>query len=93
MENKECLLIPKVFIDMNECFIGKLYSKYSGFSKFKGYIVSACDGSIVDLPIVTLTREEFPVGDENLLKEKKNSCKIFMLFRCVFQRYFNSKNC
>ena len=55
---------PKVFIDMYECFIDELYSKFSGFSKFQGYIIGACDGSIVDLPNVTLTREEFPVGDE-----------------------------
>lgn len=32
-----------------------IYNKYSGFSKLKGYIVSACDGSIVDIPNVTLT--------------------------------------
>ena len=67
---------PKVFIDMYECFIDELYGKFSGFSKFKGYIVSACDGSIVDLPNVTLTREEFPVGDENLLKEKRIRARV-----------------
>lgn len=67
---------PKVFIDMNELFIDKLYDLYSGFSKFKGYVVCACDGSIVDLPIVTLTREEFPVGDENLLREKRIRARV-----------------
>ena len=67
---------PKVFIDMYECFIDELYNKFPGFSKFKGYIVSACDGSIVDLPNVTLTREEFPVGDENLLKEKRIRARV-----------------
>ena len=35
---------------MSECFIDKLYGKYKGFSKFKGYIICACDGSIFDLP-------------------------------------------
>ena len=70
---------PKVFIDMNESFIDQLYGKYSGFSKFKGYIVSACDGSIIDLPNVTLTREEFPVGDENLLKEKRIRARVSCL--------------
>ena len=67
---------PKVFIDMYECFIDELYSKFSGFSKFQGYIIGACDGSIVDLPNVTLTREEFPVGDENLLKEKRIRARV-----------------
>ena len=67
---------PKVFIDMYESFIDKLYDTYSGFSKFKGYIVCACDGSIVDLPNVTLTREEFPVGDENLLKKNRIRARV-----------------
>ena len=67
---------PKVFIDMYECFIDELYSKFSGFSKFQGYIIGACDGSIVDLPNVTLTRKEFPVGDENLLKEKRIRARV-----------------
>ena len=30
----------------------------------------------VDLPNVTLTREEFPVGDENLLKEKRIRARV-----------------
>ena len=33
-----------------------IYNKYSEFSKLKGYIVSASDESIVDIPNVTLTR-------------------------------------
>lgn len=53
---------PNVFIDMYELYINKLYDKFLGFSKFKGYIVCAWDGSIVDLPNVTLTRQEFPLG-------------------------------
>lgn len=67
---------PKAFIDMYECFIDELYSKFSGFSKFQGYIIGACDRSIVNLPNVTLTREEFPVGDENLLKEKRIRSRV-----------------
>lgn len=42
-------------------------------------MVSACDGSIVDLPNVTLTREEFPVGDENLLKEKRIRARVLCI--------------
>lgn len=63
------------------------------FQKFKGYVVSACDGSIIDLPNVTLTCEEFPVGDENLLKEKRIRARVSCFFRRAFQTYFNSKNC
>ena len=67
---------PKVFIDMYECFIDQLYGKFSGFSKFKWYLICACDGSIVDLPNVTLTRYEFPLGDENLLKENRIRARV-----------------
>ena len=67
---------PQAFIDMNECFIDNLYNKYSGFSKLKGYIVSACDRSIVDIPNVTLTRIQFLVGDEHLLKEKRIRARV-----------------
>ena len=67
---------PNVFMDMYECFIDQLYGKFSGFSKFKGYLICACDGSIVDLPNVTLTRNEFPLGDENLLKENRIRARV-----------------
>ena len=67
---------PQAFIDMNNDFIDNLYSKAPGFSKLNGYIVSACDGSIIDIPNVTLTREEFPVGDEGLLKEKRIRARV-----------------
>lgn len=67
---------PKAFIDMHEHFIDELYGNFRGFSKFNGYIVCACDGSIVDLPNVTLTREEFPLGDENLLKENRIRARV-----------------
>ena len=66
----------KVFIDMYECFIEELYDIFSGFSKFNGYIICACDGSIVDLPNVILTREEFLLGDEFLLKEKRICARV-----------------
>ena len=67
---------PNVYIDMYELYINKLYDKFSGFSKFKGYIVCACDGNIVDLPNVTLTLQEFPLGNEYLLKEKKMRARV-----------------
>ena len=35
LENNECIFSSKLFIDMSECFIDKLYGKYKGFSKFK----------------------------------------------------------
>lgn len=67
---------PQVFIDMSKDFIDHLYSKALGFSKLKGYIVCGCDGSIIDIPNVTLTRIQFPVGDEGLLKEKRIRARV-----------------
>ena len=40
----------KLFEDTSESFINKLYKKFKGFSRIKGYIVGACDGSIFILP-------------------------------------------
>lgn len=45
---------PNMFIDMFELFIDRLYGKFKGFFKYKGYIVCACDGSIFDLPNATI---------------------------------------
>lgn len=65
-----------VFIDMYESFIDGLYQRFRGFSKFKGYIICACDGSIFDLPNVTLTREQFPDDDKNLLNPKRIRARV-----------------
>ena len=32
-------ICPKLFKDLSESFIDKLYGKYKGFSKFKGYYI------------------------------------------------------
>ena len=64
---------------MYELYINKLCDKFSGFSKFKGYIVCAYGGSIVDLPNVTLTRQEFILGDEYLLKERRIRSRVSCL--------------
>lgn len=67
---------PQVFIDMNEEYIDKIYSKCPSFSTQKGYIISATDGSIIDLPNVTLTRKEFPLGDEYSTKPKRIRARV-----------------
>lgn len=58
----------KLFIDMSECFIDKLYGKYKGFSKFKGYIVCACDGSIFDLPNTPTTKKAFDIPSDTVFE-------------------------
>lgn len=59
---------PKLFIDMSEGFIDKLYGKYKGFSKFKGYIVCACDGSIFDLPNTPTTKKAFNIPPDTVFE-------------------------
>lgn len=53
---------PMMFIDMNECFIDKLYTEFKGFSKFKGYIITACDGSICNFPNTPTTKKSFRIA-------------------------------
>ena len=56
---------PDLFIKTYKKFIDLIYKKHKYFSEIKGYIVVACDGSIFDLPNVTLTRREFNIEDHN----------------------------
>lgn len=51
-----------MIIGMNECFIDKLYGKFKGFSKFKGYIIIAYDGSICKLPNTPTTKKSFRIA-------------------------------
>lgn len=59
---------PKLFMDMSESFIDKLYGKYKGFSKFNGYIICACDGSIFDLPNTPTTKKAFNIPSDTVFK-------------------------
>ena len=51
-----------LFLDMNECFIDMLYGKFKGFSKFKEYIICACDSSIFHLPNTPTTKNAFNIA-------------------------------
>lgn len=86
-------LHPDVFIDMYEDFIDEFYQEIDVFSKYKGYMVCACDGSIFDLPNVKLTREEFPLGDENLLKEKRTRARASCMLDVKTNHILTSKIC
>ena len=61
-------LKPKLYKDLTNFFIDKLYGEFKGFSKFKGYIVCAYDGSIFNLPINKTTKKEFDVPDDSIFK-------------------------
>ena len=61
-------LKPELYKDMTNSFIDQLYDEFKGFSKFKGFIVCACDGSIFSLPITKTTRKEFAVPDDTIFE-------------------------
>ena len=61
-------LKPELYKDITDSFIDKLYGEFKGFSKFKGYVVCACDGSIFSLPITKTTRKEFDVPDDSIFE-------------------------
>ena len=56
----------KLFKDLSESFIDKLYGKYKGFSKFKGYYVGACDESVFNLPNTPTTKKAFNISADTV---------------------------
>ena len=67
---------PELFIMLYKRFIDFLYKEHKHFSEFKGYIVAACDGSIFDLPNVTLTRREFGIKDDTIFKKDRIRARV-----------------
>lgn len=67
---------PDLFINLYKRFIDFLYKKHRHFSEFKGYIVGACDGSIIDLPNVTLTRREFGIKPDTIFKKHRVRSRV-----------------
>ena len=61
-------ICSKLFFDMSESFINELYAEFRGFSKFKGYIICACDGSIFDLPNTPTTKKAFGIPADTIFK-------------------------
>ena len=61
-------LKPELYKALTDSFIDKLYGEFKGFSKFKGYVICACDGSIFSLPITKTTRKEFDVPDDTIFE-------------------------
>ena len=55
-----------MFIDMSEAFIDNLYNQFKGFSKYNGYIIGACDGSICQLPNHPTTKKAFKIAEDTI---------------------------
>ena len=69
-------IIPKMFIDMSESFIDELYGQFKGFSKFNGYIVCACDGSIFKLPNTPTTKKAFGIISNTIFKQSLSRGRV-----------------
>lgn len=67
---------PELFINIYKKFIDTIYKEHKHFSKIKGYIVAACDGSIFDLPNVTLTRREFNIKDHDKFEKHRIRARV-----------------
>ena len=74
---------------MNEVFIDSLYDKFANYSKNKGFIICACDGSIMDLPNVILTRKEFPNNEKTQLKPKPIRARVSCFLNILFRTYID----
>ena len=67
---------PELFINLYKKFTDDIYGEHKHFSKIKGYIVAACDGSIFDLPNVTLTRLEFKIKNHNEFGKERIRARV-----------------
>lgn len=67
---------PELFINIYKKFIDTIYEEHKHFSKIKGYIVASCDGSIFDLPNVTLTRREFNIKDHDKFRKHRIRARV-----------------
>ena len=59
---------PKLFMDIFESIVDNLYDNFKGFSKFKVYIVCACDRSIFDLPNTSTTKKAFGIHEGDVFQ-------------------------
>lgn len=82
---------PKLFMDMSECFIDKLYGKYKGFSKFKGCITCACDGSIFDLPNTPTTKKAFNIPPDNVFERFLSRGRVSCILEVYLKHILTSK--
>ena len=81
----------KMFIDMSESFIDDLYGKFKGFSKFKGYIVCACDGSIFKLPNTPTTKKAFDIPVDNIFERFLSRGRVSCMFDVHSNHILTSK--
>ena len=60
---KRGFILPQVYEDMYKDYVDEFYEKFLEELKIKYYIVLAGDTSVIKVPNVSKTKEEFPVGE------------------------------
>ena len=76
ISEKRQFIDPIVYIDMNDSFISKIYSRQDEMASFKGFHVCAIDSSIVEIPNTKLTRKEFEIPEKTQPKKNTSSARI-----------------
>ena len=85
VSEKRQFIDPKVYIDMNDSLISKIYAHEDEMSTFKGFYVYAIDGSLVEIPNTKLTREEFEIPEKTELKKDTSTANIFLTILSTHQ--------
>lgn len=76
VSEKRQFIDPKVYIDMNDSLISKIYAHEDEMSTFKGFYVCAINESIVEIPNTKITREEFEIPEKTELKKNTSTARI-----------------
>jgi len=65
ISQRRMIIDPQAYIDINNDLIKSIYKRPEELKTFKGYYLTAMDGSIFDLPNYPTIREDFAI-DENI---------------------------
>ena len=65
ISQRRMIIDPQAYIDINDDLIKAIYKRPEELKTFKGYYLTAIDGSIFDLPNYPTIREDFAI-DENI---------------------------
>jgi hypothetical protein len=63
ISQRRMIIDPQAYIDINDDLIREIYKKPEELKTFKGFYLTAADGSIFDLPNYPTVREDFGIED------------------------------
>lgn len=65
ISERRMIIDPQAYIDINDDLIREIYKKPEELKTFKGYYLTAMDGSIFDLPNYPTIKEDFNIQKNN----------------------------